>query len=286
MIESSYSQKDRLDAAKASPEAVANHDKEKWLSLFARQAVVEDPVGSAPHWRGNGRGNVSLDRFYETFIAPNTISFDSHMDIVTNDMVVRDVTIEISSSSGAAAHVNAYVFYELTEEDYHIKITRLAAYWELMPMVKQVIGSGLSGLQMMISLGFRMLRIQGLSGVLGYMKGFRGVGRRGKRAVEEFVNAVNACACDMLTDTLEPDAKIEFPTRGSVFTPSTLSSAFEAPLTVSSLISAGLATSCHFEIGSDGVLADGVALFEFNTKSRRIERARFFIHPSKGAKSV
>ena len=76
-----------LVAVGGSPAAVAAHDKEGWLSLFTPSAVVNDPVGSAPH-----RGPAQLSRFYDTFIAPNTIGFQVNHDVVCGASVLRDVT--------------------------------------------------------------------------------------------------------------------------------------------------------------------------------------------------
>ena len=51
-----------LELVNRSPAAVAIHDKQAWLELFSRAAVVQDPVGTAPHRRtGGGDGATSGD---------------------------------------------------------------------------------------------------------------------------------------------------------------------------------------------------------------------------------
>ena len=83
-----FSREEKIAHINKSPDYVAIHDKNKWLSIFSEYAIVEDPVGSKPHVAGlkdkknSKRGNLNLSRFYETFIAPNTIVFDVKSDIV------------------------------------------------------------------------------------------------------------------------------------------------------------------------------------------------------------
>ncbi len=68
---------------------VAAHDKAGWLGIFAREHVVEDPVGARPV-RSEDAG--ALERFWDTFIAPNEIEFEVARDWVHAFDVVRDVT--------------------------------------------------------------------------------------------------------------------------------------------------------------------------------------------------
>src|SRR5215212_421479 len=108
-----------LAVAKESPARVAAHDKAGWLALFARQGMIEDPVGAAPHRRsGSGEaGRDPLDDFYETFIAPNDIRLDSSLDVVAGREVARDVVISTRLPHGAEAEVAAYLLYEIVEEE-------------------------------------------------------------------------------------------------------------------------------------------------------------------------
>lgn len=156
-----------LAVAKASPAAVARHDRDAWLSLFATNALVNDPVGSRPHV-----GRAALGRFYDTFIAPNAIRFEVHREKVTGMTVMRDVSIVTTMSSGLTISVPAIIRYEIVEEFGQLKIRGLYAYWRLLPMIGQVLGSGIKGLMTMASLSVQMLKHQGLRGVLGFMRGF------------------------------------------------------------------------------------------------------------------
>jgi steroid Delta-isomerase len=58
-----------------SREAVRDHDRERWLALWATDAVIQDPVGPSPFDpAGNGHhGPVAIAAFYDTVIAPNEL---------------------------------------------------------------------------------------------------------------------------------------------------------------------------------------------------------------------
>ncbi|MCP4608995.1 MAG: hypothetical protein GY845_09830, partial [Planctomycetes bacterium] len=213
-----YSREELLDVVLVSPRAVAKHDKEAWLSLFAEQSVIEDPVGTAPHKSvlvnssDCGFDNTQLDKFYDTFIAPNEIEFKYSYDVVAGGSVVRDLTLQITSSTGLITNVHMYVIYEMTNEAGKLKVARLAAHWDLMGMVKKVVLSGWPGLKMMTSLSVRMLKIQGLKGVWGYMGGFGGIGKRGKKSIQSFAKAANDRDTNSLREMfISDDGSIEFP---------------------------------------------------------------------------
>ncbi len=279
MLDLKYTREELINVAAASPEAVARHDKQAWLSLFAKQAVVEDPVGTAPHRRIDERDMGALDRFYETFIAPNEIIFHVHADVVAANIVLRDVDIEITAATGLVTSVHTYAMYELVEEAGRLKIARLAAHWELLPMIKQVLGRGVPGLRMMASLGSRMPRIQGIAGVLGYMRGFGGIGRKGKATVREFVQAINEGNTARLTGLFADasDAAIELPAGKHHLITALMSDSDRIHLTVSEIISAGMTTSFRFDISLDGTFRNGIGLFEFTRQNGKLERARFFL---------
>jgi steroid delta-isomerase len=67
------------DLARRSQAAVRAKDRAAWLSLFAPDAVVEDPVGPSPFDEaGTGHhGSAAIAAFYDSVIAPNeSITFD------------------------------------------------------------------------------------------------------------------------------------------------------------------------------------------------------------------
>ncbi|MGH3584208.1 MAG: nuclear transport factor 2 family protein, partial [Mycobacterium sp.] len=67
-----------LATVEGSPAAVVAHDRARWVGLFTADGRVEDPVGSRPHV-----GTDQLERFYDTFIGPRTITFHRDVDVVT-----------------------------------------------------------------------------------------------------------------------------------------------------------------------------------------------------------
>ncbi len=63
------------DLARLSQAAVKVKDRDGWLSLFAPDAVVQDPIGPSPFdLEGTGhRGPDAIAAFYDTVIAPNDL---------------------------------------------------------------------------------------------------------------------------------------------------------------------------------------------------------------------
>jgi hypothetical protein len=273
-----------LEAVEASPRRVAEHDKAGWLDLFARDAVVEDPVGSAPHRKGRRArgGDDELGRFYETFIAPNEIGFEVLEDLVAGAEVVRDVRIHTKLSTGLEIAVPAYLVYELVEEGGEVRIARLAAHWELARLSAQALRSGAAGLTTMAVLGARMLRLQGVIGVLGYSQGMlAGIGRRGVRAAEALAEAASrrdhAAAASLLK---RAGPCVAYPVGASLMTPAELLAALPegARLRLERPLSAGWVTCARYELAPPGAAAPdrGVVCVHFDQPTRRIDRVRFF----------
>ncbi|WP_161894032.1 nuclear transport factor 2 family protein [Gordonia spumicola] len=170
-----------LATAERSPAAVAAHDKQAWLDVFTDGGVVNDPVGSAPH-----RGRDRLGRFYDTFIAPNTVTFHPEHDIVCDDVVVRDLTLEITMSDAVTLFVPAHLRYEMASPD---RIASLHAHWELPAMVGQMLGTGVSSAPVSLRLSTLLIRNQGLAGTAGFARGFVRVGAAHKRKAVEHLES-------------------------------------------------------------------------------------------------
>lgn len=201
---SSERERAMLACAAASPVAVAAHDKPVWLGLFADDGEVCDPVGSRPH-----RGAAALSRFYDTFIAPNDVRFEVDLERVCGDTVVRDVTIRIRMSTGLEVTVPAHLRYELGGAPQALRIHRLSAHWELLPMVLRTLRTGWIGLRTYSRLSLHMLRCQGIGGVFGFMRAFLGVGQRGKRRVEALLCALRDGDQGALRRLLGQDAAVD-----------------------------------------------------------------------------
>lgn len=268
-----------LEAVYASPAAVAAGDKAQWISIFARYNIVEDPVGSAPHLSGvydaasGRRGKGPLSRFFDTFIAPNTIVFHVRRDIVCHETVVRDLDIEIAMGPVVRVSVPMHLVYELVEERGELRIFRLAAHWEFLPMVTQAMGFGWDSLKTMGGLGWRMFRQQGIGGILGFCRALSCVGERGKLAAAEFARAWNMADEPALASMFDSGVvNVEWPSP-RVFRDAEALLAWRpgAELRLSKLLAAGHTVSASFELGEGPEQIQGVLLFEF-TRKRALDR--------------
>lgn len=78
------------DLARRSQAAVKAKDRAGWLSLFAPDAIVQDPIGPSPlDPAGTGhRGLEAIAAFYDTVIAPNdSITFEIENTYLCGDEV-------------------------------------------------------------------------------------------------------------------------------------------------------------------------------------------------------
>jgi len=78
------------DLARRSQAAVKAKDRAGWLSLFAPDAIVQDPIGPSPfNPDGAGhRGPEAIAAFYDTVIAPNDlITFEIEDSFLCGDEV-------------------------------------------------------------------------------------------------------------------------------------------------------------------------------------------------------
>src|SRR5688572_30013235 len=102
-----------------SPKLCAAHDRAGWCGLFAADAEVDDPVGSRPH-----RGREAIERFYDTFIAPNALTFSVEHDIVCGMSVMRDLNILSVMSTGLRVTVPMHLRYDLVDDSGALKLAR------------------------------------------------------------------------------------------------------------------------------------------------------------------
>jgi hypothetical protein len=165
------------DVVRASPAAVAAHDKERWIALFDDEYVIEDPVG----WRPVRGDDISA--FWDAFIAPNDIRFDVHHDWIEGLHVVRDVDVVTTLGTGLVVTTPAHLRYELVERAEGLKVARMAAHWEVLPNVAQLMKPRGAHLRSMAAMNGSMLRHLGLRDTARFAAAVRSVGRRGKDAV-------------------------------------------------------------------------------------------------------
>jgi uncharacterized protein (TIGR02246 family) len=247
-----------------SPAAVAAHDREAWLDIFARDAAVNDPVGSRSHV-----GRDAISRFYATFIEPNEITFDVDHDIVCGDTVVRDLTVRTAMSTGAEIRIPMHLRYELADENGTPAVRGLFAHWELPSMVLQLASAGMPGAKAVAVLAPQLLANQGVSGALGFSKGFIRVGAGAKRITAELLKAI-ARFDEVGVHRLLADAVVELP--GSTAGNATALLKALPELRWSKSLAAGRMVTVSIEAAGE----PGLALFEFDGFGRRIKRVRIY----------
>ena len=284
MLEGSPEKNEALIAiVQQSPDAVAIHDKAAWMSIFAENHVVEDPVGSTPHLSNSGTDNPhdALSRFYDTFISPNTIKFDVANDITCGNHVMRDLTINLSMSDKVDAFVPMHLLYELVEEDGTYKVARLAAHWEFMPMIMQLLKKGFVALPVLGSLTLRMFKLQGVMGTIGFSKAALNVGKAGKQQVLALERAVENNDKSALINLFASDKpSVHLPYGKVPLSPVEFSQQFKGHVKFSKLLVAGdgVTASVFVEGDEKEQAASGVAVFKFCRKSLKIMELFFYIN--------
>ena len=266
-----------LAAVEQSPAAVAVHDKQAWLSLFAADAVVEDPVGSAPHRQGGAaRRADALGRFYETFIAPNQIHFEVDRDIVCGDHVLRDLTIVIAMSQSVTVRVPVHLLYELVEQGGALKVSRLAAHWELGPMLRQQLDAGPGFLAVGMRSFLRMFRQLGPGGIIGFSRAMSSVGDKGKERLYDLASALaNSDATAMAQLFEQPDITVAFPHAGQQLSLADCA-AQGGNLRLAKVLAAGDTVSASIDYQTHDATHHGVVLCRLNKHSLKISGLSFY----------
>ena len=117
-------------ASQRSYAAVAKADLEEWLTVYAADAVIEDPVGPSmfdPEGRGH-RGHDGIRAFWELAIAPiETFSFVIH-DSHANGRTCANVgTITTTFADGSLVDTDLVMVYTVADDG---RVTSMRAYWE------------------------------------------------------------------------------------------------------------------------------------------------------------
>lgn len=254
-----------LAAVERSPQAAAAHDRAGWVALFTPDGRVEDPVGSRPHV-----GHTEIGRFFDTFVGPRDIMFHRDLDIVADDVVVRDLTLEVTMGAAVTMHIPAFLRYDLRESNGEWQIAELRAYWELPAMMLQFLRSGPQAVPPALQLSRGLLGNQGPWGAAGFMTGFRRVGARHKKLVEGFLGAAARGDKSAAERALSPAA--------------TMTLGDDEPLGIAELagrlegarptktISAGPTVS----VSLNAAHARGIMFADMAWRGRTIERIRYF----------
>lgn len=257
---------DLLAAVRESPRAVAAHDKNAWVGLFAETAAVHDPYGSREHI-----GPDAISRFYNVFIAPNSIAFSVDCDLVAGHTVVRDLHIETTMSTGATVTVPMHLRYDLVATDDGWRIARLAAHWELAVMIARLLRTGPSGLLAGAKLGPQLVAELGVGGAVGMMRALRGVGGAGKRIVRRLFSAAAAGDSAGVLALLDERTVVELPAGHRVSLSEFTDRARE--MRWDKMIAAGRTVSVSVWVGA----SPGVAFVDFAPDAARIARVTVFL---------
>lgn len=105
-------------------------DREAWLSVFADDAVVEDPVGPSPmDPDGTGhRGREAIAAFWDATIAPMGLRFDLRDSFACGNEVANVGTIHLTTADGAQGRTEGVFTYRVDDDGL---VTSLRAHWEL-----------------------------------------------------------------------------------------------------------------------------------------------------------
>ena len=273
-----YTREDCLALVERSPAAVAAHDKQAWLDMFARNYSVEDPVGSLPHVPDprDGHALEPLSRFYDTFIAPNDIRFHVEQDFVCGLQVMRDLTMEIRMSPRVVVQTPMHLLYELCDEQGELKIARLAAHWEMRAIAKQQMAYGLASLAASMRSTVRILRYLGLGGLRGFMQGASGIGDTGKQQVQAFFRSCNDADIDALQGLCSAaDMQVALPSLDEQISLLQLLTA-GGQFSLGKMLAAGNTVSASYSYTRDNRCSKGVALFQLEPQSASITRLNLY----------
>ncbi len=119
------------DLARRSQAAVKAKNRTAWLSLFAPDAVVQDPIGPSPFDPdGHGhRGLEAIAAFYDAVIAPNElITFEIESSYLCGDEVADVGVIRTVLAGGKhVAVVHGVYTYRSNGAG---QLAALRAFWE------------------------------------------------------------------------------------------------------------------------------------------------------------
>ncbi|MDB4056575.1 hypothetical protein N9516_03670 [Gammaproteobacteria bacterium] len=111
-------------------------DKENWLALFTKDALVQDPIGKSPlDPEGNGhKGIAAIEKFYDTVIADGDIEFTIIESIPCADECANYAQI-VNLVGDIKIETKMIVIYRINSNN---KIESLRAFWDYQKMENQL----------------------------------------------------------------------------------------------------------------------------------------------------
>jgi steroid Delta-isomerase len=105
-------------ASQRSMSCSERRSKEEWLSLFADDAIVEDPVGPSPldqEGKGHG-GKEAISTFFDRNIAPSGRKFEIKDSFACGQEVANVGTIHLFLADGREGRCDGVFVYKVNEE--------------------------------------------------------------------------------------------------------------------------------------------------------------------------
>jgi steroid delta-isomerase len=117
-------------AALTAMNAVTAGDRDAWLSCYADDAVLYDPVGGSPlDSEGVGvRGLDGLDHFWQQAIAPNEVRFDVAAVHAAGDEAAVVATVTVRFPNGAVVDYDGVFVYTINHDK---QVVSLRGYWDV-----------------------------------------------------------------------------------------------------------------------------------------------------------
>ncbi len=117
-------------ASQRSYSAVAKGDLAEWLTVYAPDAVIEDPVGPSmfdPEGKGH-HGHAGLRAFWELAIAPiASFEFEINESFAYHDNAASLGRIKTSFPDGSYTVTDLITIHQVNDEG---RIVSMKAYWE------------------------------------------------------------------------------------------------------------------------------------------------------------
>ncbi|GBE67746.1 hypothetical protein MFM001_42080 [Mycobacterium sp. MFM001] len=118
------------EAGKRSREAVIARDKDAWLSVFADDAIVEDPIGPShfdPEGKGH-RGRDAISAFWDKAIAPTDKIEFNFVDTFQCGNEEANVGNIVITTAGYQVTAEGVFTYRADDDG---RLVALRAYWEV-----------------------------------------------------------------------------------------------------------------------------------------------------------
>lgn len=134
------SQHPARDVSLKSREYVHAHNKEGWLSLFADDGAIEDPIGPS-YLDPEGKGHRTVqerEAFWDKHIANSTIEINIHQSYSVGLEVANHVTLlTVFDHEGERyqQQVDGVITYALDHEG---KLAAMRGYWEVEAAMKTI----------------------------------------------------------------------------------------------------------------------------------------------------